>query len=43
MNGDIELHFIPNEYKLADLLTKPIDESRFDILITELGMLNFDD
>ncbi|KAJ9565935.1 hypothetical protein OSB04_001901 [Centaurea solstitialis] len=26
MNGDIELHFVPTEYQLADLFTKPLDE-----------------
>ncbi|KAJ9548149.1 hypothetical protein OSB04_020692 [Centaurea solstitialis] len=26
MNGDVELHFIPTEYQLADLFTKPLDE-----------------
>ncbi|KAJ9566525.1 LOW QUALITY PROTEIN: hypothetical protein OSB04_002491 [Centaurea solstitialis] len=25
MNGDIEFHFVPTEYQLADLLTKPLD------------------
>ncbi|KAJ9547221.1 hypothetical protein OSB04_019764 [Centaurea solstitialis] len=25
MNGDIELHFVPTEYQLADLFTKPLD------------------
>ena len=40
MNGDVELHFVPTEYQLADLLTKPLDETRFNLLISELGMLN---
>ncbi|KAJ9547080.1 hypothetical protein OSB04_019623 [Centaurea solstitialis] len=26
MNGDIELHFVPTEYQLTDLFTKPLDE-----------------
>ncbi|KAJ9554351.1 hypothetical protein OSB04_018396 [Centaurea solstitialis] len=43
MNGDIELHFVPTEYKLADLFTKPLDVTRFNMLISELGMLNPDD
>ena len=43
MNGDIELHFVPTEYQLADLFTKPLDETRFNILISELGMLNTED
>ncbi|KAJ9562068.1 hypothetical protein OSB04_007228 [Centaurea solstitialis] len=42
MNGDVELHFVPTEYQLADLFTKPLDEKRFDQLISELGMLNPD-
>ncbi|KAI3678412.1 hypothetical protein L6452_37703 [Arctium lappa] len=28
MNGDIELHFIPTDFQLADLFTKPLDETR---------------
>ncbi|KAJ9539198.1 hypothetical protein OSB04_031931 [Centaurea solstitialis] len=43
MNGDIELHFVPTEYQLADLFTKPLDVTRFNMLISELGMLNHDD
>ncbi|KAJ9561108.1 hypothetical protein OSB04_006268 [Centaurea solstitialis] len=42
MNGDVELQFIPTEYQLADLFTKPLDEKRFNQLISELGMLNPD-
>jgi hypothetical protein len=42
MNGDVELHFVPTEYQLADLFTKPLDETRFNLLISELGMLNID-
>ncbi|KAJ9552796.1 hypothetical protein OSB04_016841 [Centaurea solstitialis] len=38
--GDIELHFIPTEYQLADLFTKPLDEARFNFLVGELGMIN---
>ncbi|KAI3770566.1 hypothetical protein L6452_01704 [Arctium lappa] len=29
MNGDIELHFIPTEFQLADLFTKPLDETSY--------------
>ncbi|KAJ9546421.1 hypothetical protein OSB04_018964 [Centaurea solstitialis] len=43
MNGDIELHFVPTEYQLADLFTKPLDVTRFNMLNSELGMLNPDD
>ncbi|KAI3681234.1 hypothetical protein L6452_36023 [Arctium lappa] len=28
MNGDIELHFIPTDFQLADIFTKPLDETR---------------
>ena len=41
MNGIVELHFIPSEKQLADIFTKPLDESTFTILVSELGMLNF--
>ncbi|GJU28188.1 hypothetical protein Tco_1166809 [Tanacetum coccineum] len=40
--GDIELHFIPIQYQLADIFTKPLDELTFKRLIVELGMLNID-
>ena len=43
MNGEVELHFIPTEFQLADIFTKPLDESRFNMLISELGMLNIED
>ena len=43
MDGDIDLHFVPTEYQVADRFTKSIDESRFNMLISELGMLNIDD
>ncbi|GJZ92798.1 retrovirus-related pol polyprotein from transposon TNT 1-94, partial [Tanacetum coccineum] len=42
LKGDIELHFIPIEYQLADIFTKPLDEPTFKRLIVELGMLNID-
>ncbi|KAJ9548298.1 hypothetical protein OSB04_020841 [Centaurea solstitialis] len=31
--GDVELHFIPTEYQLADLFTKPLDEASGDIIL----------
>nr|GEW50354.1 hypothetical protein [Tanacetum cinerariifolium] len=40
LKGDIELHFIPTKYQLADIFTKPLDEPTFKRLIIELGMLN---
>ncbi|GJZ84398.1 hypothetical protein Tco_0649737 [Tanacetum coccineum] len=42
LKGDIELHFIPTQYQLADIFTKPLDEPTFKRLICELGMLNID-
>ncbi|GKF57084.1 hypothetical protein Tco_0170621, partial [Tanacetum coccineum] len=36
MKGDIELHFIPTHYQLADIFTKPLDEPTFKRLIMEL-------
>ncbi|GJU42368.1 retrovirus-related pol polyprotein from transposon TNT 1-94 [Tanacetum coccineum] len=42
LKGDIELHFIPTEYQLDDIFTKPLDEPTFTGLKTELGMLNID-
>ncbi|GJZ91176.1 hypothetical protein Tco_0663103 [Tanacetum coccineum] len=37
LNGDIELHFILVQYQLADIFTKPLDETTFKRLIVELG------
>ncbi|GJZ60880.1 hypothetical protein Tco_0617017 [Tanacetum coccineum] len=42
LKRDIELHFIPIQYQLADIFTKPLDEPTFKRLIIELGMLNID-
>ncbi|GJZ21727.1 retrovirus-related pol polyprotein from transposon TNT 1-94 [Tanacetum coccineum] len=42
LKGDIELHFIPTEYQLAEIFTKPLDEPTFTRLKAELGMLNID-
>jgi len=42
INGDIELHFIPTEYQLADIFTKPLDEPTFTRLKAELGMLDIE-
>ena len=38
--GTIELYFVSTEFQLADLFTKPLDEKRFNFLISKLGMLN---
>ncbi|GJX52981.1 retrovirus-related pol polyprotein from transposon TNT 1-94, partial [Tanacetum coccineum] len=37
LKGDIELHFIPTQYQVADIFTKPLDEPTFKRLICELG------
>ncbi|GKD70979.1 hypothetical protein Tco_1325069 [Tanacetum coccineum] len=42
LKWDIELHFIPTQYQLADIFTKPLDKPTFKRLIVELGMLNID-
>ena len=39
-NGTVELHFVPTEDQIADIFTKPLDESTFSKLVDELGMLN---
>ena len=41
MNGTMELHFVPSEEQLADIFTKPLDETTFSRLVSELGMLNY--
>ena len=40
INGTVELHFVPTDQQLADIFTKPLDESTFSRLVSELGMLN---
>ncbi|GJV89580.1 hypothetical protein Tco_1533518 [Tanacetum coccineum] len=40
LKGDIELHFIPTHYQLADIFTKPLDEPTFKRLIVELESSN---
>ncbi|GJY81183.1 retrovirus-related pol polyprotein from transposon TNT 1-94 [Tanacetum coccineum] len=42
LKGNIELHFIPTQYQLDDIFTKPLDEPTFKRLIVKLGMLNID-
>ena len=41
MNCIVELHFVPSEKQLADIFTKPVDESTFSRLVSELGILNY--
>ncbi|KAJ9565746.1 hypothetical protein OSB04_001712 [Centaurea solstitialis] len=38
--GTIELYFVNTEYQLADLFSKPLDEKRFNFLISKLGMFD---
>ena len=40
MNGTVELFFVPTEEQIADIFTKPLDESTFTRLVGKLGMLN---
>ncbi|GJS37593.1 hypothetical protein Tco_0535975 [Tanacetum coccineum] len=42
LKWDIELHFIPAQYQLADIFTKPLDEPTFKRLIIKPDMLNID-
>ncbi|GJX15534.1 reverse transcriptase domain, reverse transcriptase zinc-binding domain protein [Tanacetum coccineum] len=45
LKRDIKLHFIPTQYQLADIFTKPLDKPTFKRLIVELVQLlnyNFD-
>nr|GEW80806.1 retrovirus-related Pol polyprotein from transposon TNT 1-94 [Tanacetum cinerariifolium] len=37
LKGDIELHFIPTQYQLVDIFTKPPNKPTFKRLIVELG------
>ncbi|GKA90193.1 hypothetical protein Tco_0812063, partial [Tanacetum coccineum] len=39
LKEDIKIHFIPTQYQLADIFTKPLDEPTFKRLIVELGDL----
>ncbi|GJQ95879.1 retrovirus-related pol polyprotein from transposon TNT 1-94 [Tanacetum coccineum] len=41
LKGDIELYFIPTQYQLADIFTKPLDEPTFKRLIVELDQIEF--
>ncbi|GJS26632.1 retrovirus-related pol polyprotein from transposon TNT 1-94 [Tanacetum coccineum] len=41
MKGYIELHFIPTQYQLVDIFTKPLNEPTFKRLIVELDQVEF--
>jgi hypothetical protein len=38
--GDIEIHHVSTEKQLADIFTKPLDESRFCALHSELNIFD---
>jgi hypothetical protein len=38
--GDIEISYVSTENQLADIFTKPLDESRFCTLSSELNILD---
>ncbi|KAJ9545138.1 hypothetical protein OSB04_024845 [Centaurea solstitialis] len=38
--GNIEMFFVQTDFQLADLFTKPLDEKRFNFLVSKLGMLS---
>ena len=38
--GTVELYFVSTDFQIADLLTKPLDDKRFQFLVSKLGMLN---
>ncbi|GJV02983.1 retrovirus-related pol polyprotein from transposon TNT 1-94 [Tanacetum coccineum] len=40
LKDDIELHFVPTDLQLDNILTQPLVEPSFTRLVTELGMLN---
>nr|GEV24514.1 hypothetical protein [Tanacetum cinerariifolium] len=39
LKGDIELYFVPTDLQLADIVTKPLAEHSFTILVNELDYL----
>ncbi|KAK8944151.1 hypothetical protein KSP39_PZI008078 [Platanthera zijinensis] len=40
--GDILLEFVKTDYQIADVFTKPLDETKFNKFKIELGMLTID-
>ncbi|GKA11450.1 hypothetical protein Tco_0690996 [Tanacetum coccineum] len=40
LKGDIKLHFIPTQYQLVDIFTKPLDEPTFKRSICKLALKN---
>ena len=39
--GDIEIHHVSTEKQLTDIFTKPLDESRFSALCSELNIHDY--
>ncbi|KAL8097891.1 hypothetical protein AgCh_030852 [Apium graveolens] len=39
MKGTVELHFVPSEKQIADIFTKPLNESTFTRLVSELALV----
>ncbi|KAL8120227.1 hypothetical protein AgCh_017390 [Apium graveolens] len=39
MNDTVELYFVPSEMQLADIFTKPLDESTFIRMVSELALV----
>jgi len=37
-NGDIVLDFVPTKNQLADIFTRPLNQDRFEIIKSELGL-----
>ncbi|KAK8926656.1 hypothetical protein KSP39_PZI018977 [Platanthera zijinensis] len=42
-NKDISLCYVPTDKQVADIFTKPLDEAKFSLFKTELGMLNYEE
>jgi len=40
--GHVTLTFVPTDYQLAHIFTKPLSEDHFNFIWHELGMLNID-
>jgi len=40
--GDVTLEFVPIDSQLANIITKPLSEDRFNYIRHELGMINID-